>query len=43
MVRDGTLNADDQFMWVLDPFTDRRSGYYFEIPEHAHFSFERDP
>ena len=31
MVRDGSLNADDRFMWVLDPMNDRRSGYYFEI------------
>jgi hypothetical protein len=30
MVRDGGLGADDRFMWVLDPFNDRRSGYFFE-------------
>src|SRR5262245_16722262 len=31
MVRDGLLASDDRFMWVLDPFNDQRSGYYFEI------------
>jgi Domain of unknown function (DUF5916)/Carbohydrate family 9 binding domain-like len=31
MVRDGFLASDDRFMWVLDPFNDQRSGYYFEI------------
>jgi hypothetical protein len=31
MVRDGSLNADDRFIWVLDPFYDQRSGYYFEV------------
>jgi hypothetical protein len=31
MVRDGALNADDRFMWVLDPYYDQRSGYFFEI------------
>ena len=31
MVRDGSLGADDRFMWVLDPFNDQRSGYFFEI------------
>ena len=31
MVRDGGLNSDDRFMWVLDPLNDRRSGYFFEI------------
>lgn len=31
MVRDGFLSADDRFIWVLDPFLDQRSGYYFEI------------
>jgi hypothetical protein len=30
MVRDGGLGADDRFMWVLDPFNDLRSGYFFE-------------
>ncbi len=31
MVRDGVLGADDRFIWVLDPFNDSLSGYYFEI------------
>ena len=31
MVRDGSLAADDRFMWTLDPFFDQRSGYFFEI------------
>jgi hypothetical protein len=31
MLRDGSLSADDRFMWVLDPFYDQRSGYFFEI------------
>ena len=31
MVRDGDLSADDRFMWILDPFYDQRSGYFFEI------------
>ena len=31
MVRDGSLNADDRFIWVLDPFYNQRSGYYFEV------------
>jgi hypothetical protein len=31
MIRDGALNADDRFMWVLDPLNDRRSGFYFEV------------
>ena len=30
MVRDGALDADDRFMWILDPFNDQRSGYFFE-------------
>ena len=30
MVRDGGLGADDRFIWVLDPFNDTTSGYYFE-------------
>ncbi len=30
MVRDGGLGSDDRFMWVLDPFNDLRSGYFFE-------------
>ena len=28
--RDGFLSADDRFMWTLDTFNDRRTGYYFE-------------
>jgi hypothetical protein len=31
MVRDGSLGADDRFIWVLDPFFNERSGYYFEL------------
>ena len=31
MVRDGALNADDRFMFTLDPFNNQRSGYFFEI------------
>jgi hypothetical protein len=31
MVRDGSLNADDRFIWVLDPLYNQRSGYYFEV------------
>ena len=31
MVRDGALSADDRFMWMLDPFYDQTSGYFFEI------------
>jgi hypothetical protein len=31
MVRDGLLGADDRFIWVLDPFNDSISGYYFEL------------
>jgi len=31
MVRDGALSADDRFMWMLDPFFDQSSGYFFEI------------
>jgi hypothetical protein len=30
MVRDGALDADDRFMWVLDPFNNLQSGYFFE-------------
>lgn len=30
MFRDGTLDADDRLMWVLDPFNDQRSGSFFE-------------
>ena len=28
--RDGFLNADDRFMWILDTFQDGRTGYFFE-------------
>ena len=28
--RDGFLSVDDRFMWMLDTFHDRRTGYYFE-------------
>jgi hypothetical protein len=31
MLRDGAQDGDDRLMWVLDPFFDQRSGYYFEI------------
>ena len=31
MQRDQPLEADDRFMWSLDPFLDERSGYFFEI------------
>lgn len=31
MVRDGDFSADDRFMWILDPFFDQRSGYFFEV------------
>ena len=31
MIRDGALNADDRFMWVLDPLNDGRSGFFFEV------------
>lgn len=30
MFRDVTLDADDRLMWVLDPFNDQRSAYFFE-------------
>jgi len=29
--RDEFLSADDRFMWVLDPYFDARTGYFFEI------------
>ena len=29
--RDEYLSSDDRFMWVLDPYFDARSGYFFEI------------
>ena len=31
MVRDGFLNADDQFQWAFDPYLDGRTGYMFEM------------
>lgn len=31
MQRDQPFSADDRFMWALDPFSDQRSGYFFEI------------
>ena len=31
MVRDGSLGADDRFIWVLDPLYTQRGGYYFEV------------
>ena len=31
MQRDQTLDADDRFMLAIDPYSDGRSGYYFEI------------
>ncbi len=31
MQRDQPFEADDRFMWALDPFLDERTGYYFEI------------
>ncbi len=31
MVRDGSLEADDRFMWTIDPHYDQRSGYFFEV------------
>ena len=31
MIRDGSLGADDRFMWVIDPQNDQRSGYFFEV------------
>jgi hypothetical protein len=29
--RDAGLGSDDRFMWLLDTFTDGRTGYFFEI------------
>lgn len=29
--RDAGLGSDDRFMWMLDTFTDGRTGYFFEI------------
>jgi hypothetical protein len=31
MKRDEGLRADDRFMWIIDPFLDGRSGYFFEM------------
>jgi len=31
----GRISTDDRFSIVLDPFLDRRNGYYFEINAHA--------
>jgi hypothetical protein len=31
MVRDGSLDADDRFIWVLDPLYSQTNGYYFEV------------
>ena len=31
MARDGSMNADDQFQWVIDTFLDGRTGYLFEM------------
>jgi hypothetical protein len=31
MQRDESFEADDRFMWAIDPFLDGRSGYFFEI------------
>ena len=31
MVRDGSLDSDDRFMWTIDPQYDQRSGYFFEV------------
>ena len=31
MVRDGSLDSDDRFMWTIDPLYDQRSGYFFEV------------
>jgi hypothetical protein len=31
MMRDGALDGDDRFMWVLDSYNTQQSAYYFEI------------
>ncbi len=31
MQRDQAFDADDRFRWVLDPYLDGRTGYFFEI------------
>ncbi len=31
MLRDAEFSGDDRFMFVVDPFLDERSGYFFEI------------
>ena len=29
--RDQSLRTDDRFMWILDTFSDGRTGYFFEV------------
>ena len=31
MQRDQSFEADDRFMWSIDPYLDGRTGYFFEI------------
>lgn len=31
MLRDGSLDGDDRFMWVLDSYNTQQGAYYFEI------------
>jgi hypothetical protein len=31
MLRDGSLDSDDRFMWILDSYNTQQSAYYFEI------------
>ena len=31
MLRDGSLDGDDRFMWILDSYNTQQSAYYFEI------------
>ena len=31
MLRDAAFSGDDRFMFVIDPYLDERSGYFFEI------------
>ena len=31
MMRDGSLDGDDRFMWVLDSYNTQQSAYYFEV------------
>ncbi len=35
MSRDGTLSADDHVVVIIDPFHDRRNGYYFQVNPNA--------